>query len=331
MVNRRKKVLLVTNMWPSRERPYFGLFVQEQVEAFGKGGFNLEFEILVIDGYKSKLNYVFSVFSILKAIRSGRFDLIHIHFGLSGFFLLLIGKPKIPIICTFHGSDISSNSKRYLIKWISFKIAKKCDRLIVLNDDMASELNARNFGSVKIPCGVNIDFFKPYKSENAISNPLLIGFPSDPSRIEKNYFLFQRVIEMLLIKYGLKVERLLFMKMDRTQILKSLNKIDVLLMTSNYEGSPQIIKEAMACNCRIVSRDVGDVSILLDGLNNAQVVPYNAEIQEYCEAVMKVLRASSSKNDESSRSRLNTLELTDLAVCEKLAGIYVDVIAQYNG
>jgi teichuronic acid biosynthesis glycosyltransferase TuaC len=45
-----------------------------------------------------------------------------------------------------------------------------------------------------------------------------------------------------------------------------INASDVLLLTSAHEGSPNIVKEALACNVPVVSVDVGDIRERIQGI-----------------------------------------------------------------
>jgi len=65
---------------------------------------------------------------------------------------------------------------------------------------------------------------------------------------------------------------------------------DVLISTSKWEGSLNIIKEAMACNLPIVTTDVGDVRWLLEVVNNTAIVR-NSEL-EIASAIKQVLKHS---------------------------------------
>jgi hypothetical protein len=80
------KILLVTNMWPSINQVEFGIFVKEQVEGVKKYNPKVNFEIFFIDGRKSSLNYLISIFKLNFYLFFNRIDLLHIHFEWSIFF-----------------------------------------------------------------------------------------------------------------------------------------------------------------------------------------------------------------------------------------------------
>jgi glycosyltransferase involved in cell wall biosynthesis len=134
--------------------------------------------------------------------------------------------------------------------------------------------------------------------------------------------LFQRIIEALRREVDKEIEEVIFVHLSREQILEKLNSIDVLVMTSHYEGSPQTVKEAMACNTKIVSRDVGDVSLLFSQVANAIVVEYNSDEQQYVSAIKKLLNGDIAEPCFSSREKLFELKLDQKAVAEKIVGIY---------
>ena len=63
----------------------------------------------MIRGNKGKWEYVRSVFSIYKKTKKNNYDIIHVHYGISGLFLLNpLQKLSVPVILTLHGGDILS-------------------------------------------------------------------------------------------------------------------------------------------------------------------------------------------------------------------------------
>ena len=316
------KVLIVTNMWPSVEKPYYGLFVKEQIDALQLINTDIKVEVFNIQGYSNKFSYFLSVCRIRELIKNHKFDVIHIHFGLSGLFLLFLRKIQIPIVCTFHGSDISASSKKKLVKWISFQVAKRCTRIVVLNNQMVEQVRDLKIPYDIIPCGVDTDFFRPSVIKVEPKAKIVIGFPSNPNRIEKNYPLFANIVQELRKVYEVEIVEELFVHLNRTQISEKLNAIHILLMTSHYEGSPQIIKEAMACNCKIVSRDVGDVRLLFESVGNAAVLDYDASVMDYVGAIKELMEGAIVQGKVSSRERLLHLGLTSTAVAERVNEVY---------
>lgn len=317
-----RRILVVTNMWPNDEKPYYGLFVKEQVDSIKAERRNWEVDVFNIKGNVQRSYYFTSILAIRRLLKNKQYDLIHIHFGLSGLFLLFLKMKNRPIICTFHGSDISANSKKNLIKRISMQVAKKCSRLLVLNESMVNTISALNVPFDVLPCGVNCDFFLNRDRDVSDLKKIRIGFPSTPERPEKNYSLFERIVNAIKRELLVEVEVVFFKDLTRLQVLENLNTIDVLLMTSNYEGSPQIIKEAMACNTKIVTRDVGDVRWLLDKVQNAEVIEFDADVGVYVNAIKLLLNNEVSNAGCLSREKLFQLGLDHTTVASRLAEIY---------
>ena len=95
------RVLVVTNMYPSRERPWLGPFVRDQVEAFRRRD-DLEVELFAFG--PGPRNLVGAAVNLRRRYRGRRFDIVHAHFGLTAWPALLsrLG----PVVVTLHGNDL---------------------------------------------------------------------------------------------------------------------------------------------------------------------------------------------------------------------------------
>lgn len=320
------KILYVTNMYPSEETPFDGVFIKEQI-LYCQDKYNVDSKVFVIDRSGNKyFNYIRSIFQIMKIITKGNFDLIHVHFGLSGMFLLLKPFIKVPVVLTLHGCDVQSFKKRDgLMQKIGKMAARNADRIIILNDTMAHILKKHQYKSVKIPCGINTELFELDRS-NLTNKSFLIGFPSDRKREVKNYPLFKAITD-LLKERGYTIEIVEFTHFTRKEMAWNLSKLDCLLMTSHSEGSPQIIKEAMVCGVPIVSTKVGDVEILLKGVKNCFVVD-SLQPEPFVEKISEILILSSAERKTNGKEKIKDLELDQDTVCSNIYRLYEDVLAQ---
>lgn len=313
------KILFVTNMFPDEERIFFGIFVKEQIEFYAKT-FEVNYEVFFIDGEKTKFNYVKSIFKINRLIAKGKFDLVHIHFGLSGMFLLFNPFLKIPTILTLHGCDIQpSEGSNKLIQVISGKVAAIANNIIVLNDNMVNILSKYHLKLTKIPCGINLKDFSPER-HNFQNKKMVIGFPSSRSRLVKNFIFFQKIIDCLTDK-GYETEVVEFNNFTKEQVGDQLSKLDCLVMTSISEGSPQIIKEAMACNVPVISTNVGDVEFLLKDVENCFVLDFFDE-NLFAEKIIGLIKLSAVQRKSTGRSRIKQLGLEQNQIVSKLHSLY---------
>ena len=110
---------------------------------------------------------------------------------------------------------------------------------------------------------------------------------------------------------------------NRNQVNALMYNCDALLMTSKTEGSPQVIKEAMACGCPIVSVDVGDVAERTSGVEGCYVV-HTREPKDIAEALQKAL---AFEGNTKGREKVVVMGLTNEQVAERLIAIYKGVLA----
>jgi teichuronic acid biosynthesis glycosyltransferase TuaC len=226
-----------------------------------------------------------------------------------------------------HGSDLNNQGSSSLINWISRKVALRSDTVILVNKMMLEKLpNIKSKVSIQ-PCGINTNFFFPLEKIRKDRDEVQIGFPSSKERFVKNYPLFVEIISLLEKLYQLKISIVEFTNKSRSEVHKSLNEIDLLLMTSLSEGSPQIIKEALCCNTPIVSTNVGDVSNLLNGVNNSYVVE-TFEPTDFLNPIIKILNQNvNNKVYSNGRTKIFELELDEESVSKRLINIYNELIS----
>lgn len=263
-------VLVLTNMYPHGESQK-GIFVKEFVDVMNSSE-KFELDVLSIDTYaKSYMNYIFSFIHLFLKLKSKKYSIINVHFGLSIIPVLmlypLIRYRKIRIITTLHGSDLMGTRVVNLISNVAVLLSES---VIVVSKEMCSFILKPLREKVNvIPCGVDLGFTyfsRPYWNKN---NVLDLIFPSDPSRKEKNYKLFDEVV-CKLEQSGIRVKVHIFKGLSRKQIRSELKSCNLLFLSSLREGSPQVVKEAVLTGLPVVTTNVGDVNDTLKGLPDSQ-------------------------------------------------------------
>jgi teichuronic acid biosynthesis glycosyltransferase TuaC len=99
-----------------------------------------------------------------------------------------------------------------------------------------------------------------------------------------------------------------------------MDSVDLLVMCSLEEGSPTVVKEAMACNCKGVFTDVGDVKLLIENTSGYQICDFNTD-----DMVNKILEVADMELCQG-RERLVSLELDLQSVAKKLKGVYLEML-----
>ncbi len=307
-------VLVVTNMYPmtNDESDVTGIFVKEQVDAIRERSVNVD--VFIIKGIKI-LKYLTAALSLRKKLLSRKYDVVHMHYGLSAIpvlvlkYLGLIRRTRL--VLTLHGSDVLGIP---IVRGITRIAVAKCDDVVSVSEQIQSIVSAFSNRVHYVPCGIDEMFYEEEIQQNARQERKLVIFPSSPMRKEKNYELFTKVMENVRERYVGDIDIAVVRGMTRTQVRKLLDKATCLLMTSRHEGSPQIVKEAIARDLPVISTDVGDVSSITDGLELCVVS------NDFQGLVDGVLSALSSKKVEYSKERKELFKGGKVA--EKIVGIY---------
>lgn len=303
-----KKVLVVCSATKGRINP----FISEQVESLRTLGIRLEYFTIDRKGLRGYLSHLIK---LKEKIRDNKYDLVHAHYGLSG--LLCVLQRKVPVIITFHGSDV--NQPRVL--FLSRIAARLASHSILVEQSFAAKLKLKKKFSV-IPCGVDTNLFFPLNKRDARQqlnrreDERLVLFASHFANPVKNFPLAQRSIEQIP-----GVELLEMKGLSRHQVHVLMNAADALLLTSFSEGSPQVVKEALACNLPVVSTPVGDVPQILQGTTGNHLVPYDEN--EIASCVRKVLASPQRTN---ARNKILDYDLRMVAM--KIDNIYTSHITR---
>lgn len=308
------KVLIVASYNKKRYAP----FIVEQAEALRQAG--CEIDWYGVQG-KGIAGYLKAIPHLRAKIREFKPDIIHAHYGLSCL-LANLATRYVPVVSTYHGSDINLKKNRKfsrLAMWLSawnIFVSKR-------NVDIAQ---LKKHWSL-IPCGVALSDEQLMTREQARKE---LGWKATDKKV-----LFAGAFDTRAKNAPLaKATMALFEDVDlielkgysRSEVNRLMCAANCLLMTSHTEGSPQVIKEAMACGCPIVSVDVGDVAERTEGVDGCFVVP-SEELRDKREELIEEL-AKALKNaivfDGRTNGREKILEtgLTNEQVAQKIIDIY---------
>jgi teichuronic acid biosynthesis glycosyltransferase TuaC len=267
------RILAVTNMYPSKVSPGSGVFVEEQIKSLRALG--LDVRVLFVNRkQEGPAAYYRMRTPISQTLAEFQPGLIHVMYGGVMSLQVVRHHHARPILVTFHGSDLlGENLSGWIRRLISHYgvfcsrwAARAADGVIVVARHLLRALPGME-GDAKVrvlPCGIDLDRFRPLDTlackrqlkwnEDAF-HVLFASGNGDP--VKRPWLAEQAVQELSLRRRGTELH---FMThVPHSEVPTWLNASDALLLTSDHEGSPTIVKEALACGLPIVSVPVGDV------------------------------------------------------------------------
>ena len=256
------RVLVATNMYPTQDMPWAGTFVYDQVQALRAAG--VEVDVFFVNGPRSTWNYLWGFPRLWRLLRRQRYDLIHAHYVLTG--VLARAQWGHKVVLTHHGPEVLGQPRWQ--SWLCRLVTPLFDEVIYVTEEMRRTLRDRD-GWV-IPCGINLEDFAlipRLEAREQVGLPLdrpLVLWAGNPERPEKCFWMVEQA--MSLVKEQLPTAELVLLTGKPHDVVPTfMNACDALVLTSALEGSPMVVKEAMACNLPIVSVQVGDVPEVIGG------------------------------------------------------------------
>jgi len=310
------RVLVVTNLYPTTARPHLSPFVKEQVASLLECDAGLSIDVRVIEGQRPRWPYVREMLQLPGIVRRGRYDVVHAHFGLT---LVSTQFVRAPVVVTFHGSDLLVNPTKYVSRFL----APSASGVIVVAQRLKESLG---YGDV-IPCGIRVEDFALPAGHRSGTRPrdtgrLRVLFPSDTERVIKDYGLF-RAVRQELERMGRRVEEVHLVNVDRARVREVYWDCDLLLLTSRSEGSPTVIKEAIAAKLPFVSVDVGDVAEWAAAVHFGVVVR-ERDPRLIAEAATALVGRVTDRAGLDNAACLDAMDITKVA--QRIRGVYREVL-----
>ncbi|MES2590514.1 MAG: glycosyltransferase family 4 protein [Bacteroidota bacterium] len=297
--------------------------IKNQGESIVALGHRVSYFTIEGKGFKG---YIRNIFILKNYLKNNFFDIIHAHYSLSGFVASLAGAK--PIVVSLMGSDVKSNRFfKCIIKSFAFLFWKS---IIVKSKDMKDSLNLSK--AQIIPNGVSFERFKPIEKAQSLEmvkwsiEKKNILFAADPRRKEKNFELAVQAFDLL---ENQKLELNTLVDVPNELIPYYLNAAEVVLLTSLWEGSPNIIKEAMACNIPVVSTDVGDVKEIIGDISGCFVTTFDSE--DVALKIKLALGFAEEAGRTEGRLRMTKLNLSSEIIARRLTDIYERNILKNKG
>jgi glycosyltransferase involved in cell wall biosynthesis len=306
------KVLMLTNMYPTPNEPWFGCFVKDQVEDIREHG--LDVEVLHVDARRDWTAYLTGARRVRTLVASDHFDLIHAHYGLTG--AMALAQHVVPTVTTFHGGDYTGEVQWH--KLVSWGVARRSTPIVVSRE---GRRRLRRPNAQVIPAPVDTELFRPRDEAQARAdlgwsqNARYALFPSNPRHTNKRADLFESALQEARRSQP-SLEPVYLQGLSRNEVALVMNAVDVTVLTSNFEGSPVTVRESLACNTPVVSVPVGDVAETLEGLPGCAITPREPHL--LAGGILAALEAGRST------------ELRERALCSSRARTADRVVAVYE-
>lgn len=330
------KVLIVA----SDKGNHFVPFIEEQMAALAQAGIETErFGIM----RKGLFGYLRELPRLCRTIQKVQPDIVHAHYGLSGLLAGIAAQMckfthlhiyKLPVVVTYHGSDIN-DPKVLRLSCIAMRLAAWNIFVSKRNVDIAAKACAVTRYSL-LPCGVNLTDDQLLSREEArrqcelhhiqcpTAQPMIL-FAGAFDNAVKDAPLAKESVRMLNVKRpfseeerGTRASLVELRGYTRSEVNLLMCAADCLLLTSKREGSPQVIKEAMACGCPIVSVDVGDVAERTAGIDGC----YLAHTRDPQEIAALLDKALHFKGKTQGRQRIIETGLSNEQIAHQLVAGY---------
>jgi teichuronic acid biosynthesis glycosyltransferase TuaC len=272
------RALVVTNMYPSPERPALGSFVRDQVEALQRLD-DVYLDVFAFEpgGYGA---YTRASRELGRQFRGERFDIVHAHFGLSAWPARAV--PTRGRVVTLHGTDLEHPRSRV----ITLAGLRSSDVVGVTSQALSQRIPrwARSPKHVQVlPCGVDLNRFTQIDRREARARLQLdpdgryVLFSADPARPEKRFDRAQRLLDGF-DDPNAAATLLTLGDVDPSEVPLWINAADAVLVTSERESFGLAALEALACDVPVLSTPVGVAPEALDGVDGALCAPFDEAV-----------------------------------------------------
>lgn len=302
-------------------------FIKEQGESLKRNGIEVDYYPIVGKGLGG---YIKAGFRLRKFLKKKKYDLIHAHYTFSGW-ASVIGAGKLPVVLSLMGTDANGEYKGVNKVVFKSRVSALLTRLIqpFVTAIIAKSANIEKIIYLKykshiIPNGVNMEVFQPTPGNQPAGNRkkkvLFLGSKTKPG---KNFTLARMAVHQL---QSPDVELVCPYPVTHQDIPRYLNEADVLAFSSFMEGSPNVIKEAMACNCPIVSTDVGDVKWVLGKTTGCFISSFDTN--DFAEKLKYAIAFSQTNGRTDGRQRIIDLGLDATTIAKRIIDVYRQSLPQ---
>lgn len=306
------KVLFISSGKKSDQTESPGIVVYNQGESLKRFGLHVEYFLI---REKGLMGYFYETRRLRQFLKRNKFDIIHAHYSLSGIAATFAGCK--PLVVSMMGSDTKSGTFwKLVVRVLNFL---RWDSLIVKSDSMKRSIGI--YDALILSNGVDLSSVKPESIYPYDIKDKSILFAADPKRSLKNYSLAEKAVSLLNDEsINLKVVH----SVTHSKVIEEINKSTLVLSTSLWEGSPNIVKEAMACNCPVVSTNVGDVEWLFgDELGHFIAEPNPKGVAE---KIKEAIEFSHKHGRTKGRQRIKRLGLDSDTVANELITVYKEIL-----
>ena len=315
------RVLHITNNFPTKRFPIFGIFVKEQINSLTN--FDLENDVFFINGRENGRIAYFNAIKVLrKKLKNSNYDLIHCHHSFSTLILFLTFKfTSVKKIVSYQNPPKHEGGW-----WLFYLIYFFFDGIILKsNIKLLKKLKKVYY----LPNGVDTNFFRPINVAQSLlktglkSNKKYILFmDSYKRRFQKRLDRFRNTIEIL-TKNGnpYNIAPLILTNTNRSLIPFYMNASKLHLLTSDFEGSPNSVKECLSCNTPVVSCPVGSINDLIGDIEGCYISK-SFDPEELADLVIKCLSAKSFRG----RKKLLSKKLDINSIALRLKEIYKSIL-----
>ncbi len=270
---------------------------------------------------KGFIGYLRNLFPLMWFIYKVKPEIIHAHYSFCGFLARLA--TRRPVIVSLMGSDlieISPQMKLVILIFVRYFWTTTIVKTVAMQKIIGPKKVRVQPNGVSFEKYRQIDLSYARQKLGWDSNSYYILFPSNPARPEKNFELAKAAFEIVKGSYS-EIHLVTLNNIPREEVYIYYNAVDLLLLTSLHEGSPNVIKEAMACNCPIVATDVGDTRLLIAKTAGCFIVDFNPQ-----EVAANIKRAIDF--GKRTRGRENINYLNSISVAKQIKSIYMNSILE---
>ncbi len=301
------------------------IFARRQLNAVRACG--LDVDVFYLKSRTSPRIIVREFLRFRKELRNRRPQIVHAHYGTVTALFSSFAAWGLPLVITFRGGDLNPTNggivervRGWLGRWMSQAAALTAETIVCVSAQLRERLWWRRQRAIVLPSGVDADVFYPLLREKARRK---LGWSDDPV-ILFNASYNPGIKRVDLAKAAVLLARQNIPEM-RLEILNGgcppemvptyMNAADCLLVTSDHEGSPTVVQEALACNLPVVSVDVGDVAERLRNVRRTCIV--DRDPQALADALVDMCARR-----ERSDGRRKIQEFSSQGVASQLCKIY---------